>query len=67
MKALSRLIAMEKIGERNVLKHYFAVGALVPEVQRDSIIDGVCSVMTHLDGADRDAVWRDIEKRINKP
>jgi len=37
------------------------------EVQRDSIIDGVCSVMTHLDGADRDAVWRDIEKRINKP
>jgi len=36
------------------------------EVQHDSIIDGVCSVMTHLDGADRAEVWRDIEKRINK-
>ena len=35
------------------------------EVQHDSIIDGVCSVMTHLDGADRAEVWRDIEKRIN--
>ena len=35
MKALARLIVMEKIGERNVLKHYFAIGALVPEVQKE--------------------------------
>ena len=35
MKALDRLIELEKAGERNVLKHYFIVGALVPEVQQE--------------------------------
>jgi hypothetical protein len=35
MKALDRLIALEQTGERNALTHYFAVGALVPQIQQE--------------------------------
>jgi hypothetical protein len=35
MTALTRLIALEKTGERNALRHYFDVGALVPQVQQE--------------------------------
>ena len=35
MKALDRLIELEQTGERNALTHYFAVGALVPQIQQE--------------------------------